>query len=210
MNLQQVTVWILLAIAVFTLFFLWGILDMPPLGNYRGPYGDAINLTVVAARHVTDAVTGVNFDYHGVDTLGEEFILFASITGVMVLLRKHDDEIEQQSEDMVDNRQVPDTSDATRVISLGMVALTAFFGIYIITHGTLTPGGGFQGGVILASAFLLVYIAGSWEQLHRFVWHEKVEVAEACGMAGFVLFGVLGLLFGGAFLQNVLPFGQAG
>ncbi|MBV8884101.1 MAG: hypothetical protein JO235_08900 [Chroococcidiopsidaceae cyanobacterium CP_BM_RX_35] len=203
--------WIFLPMLVgFSILFLWGLWDMPPLGVYRGPYGDIINRSVVAQRHVTDAVTAVNFDYRGVDTLGEESILFVSITGTLALLRRHRDETEHPPIDMAQTRNVPATSDAVRVFGLYFIGLSALFGIYIVTHGQLSPGGSFQGGVIVASALLLVYIAGSFEEFHRSISQEAFEVAEAFGIGIYVAIGLLGLFFGTAFLQNVLPLGQSG
>jgi multicomponent Na+:H+ antiporter subunit B len=203
--------WIFLpAVIGFAVLFLWGLQDVPPLGIYRGPYGDVINQTVVNQRHITDAVTAVTFDYRGVDTLGEEFILFVSVTGVMILLRQHTDETKHSPVDMAEDRSVPPMSDAVRVLGLYLMGLTALFGIYIVTHGQISPGGGFQGGVIIASALLLVYIAGGFGEFQGFISPAVVEVAEAFGIGSYVLLGLLGLFFGAAFLQNVLPLGKSG
>ena len=60
---------------------------LPPTGQYRGHYGDLVNAVTVPERNITDTVTAVNFDIRGFDTLGEEFILFVSVMGVMLLLR---------------------------------------------------------------------------------------------------------------------------
>ena len=60
---------------------------MPHFGAHPLPYGDAINHDGPIQRHVTNMVTAVNFDYRGFDTLGEEFMLLAAVTGTVVLLR---------------------------------------------------------------------------------------------------------------------------
>lgn len=195
--------------------YLWGASGLPPAGEYRGPYGIVLNQVAVSERHSTDIVTSVNFDYRGFDTLGEEFILFASVIGAALLLRKHKDEEEAQEKDSKDgsgedeaaSRRPPPTSDAVRTLGVGLVGIYVVFGLYVISHGQVTPGGGFQGGVILATAPLLVYLAGDPRRFLRVVPHTLVEVAESCGAAGFVLLGFLGLFRAGAFLQNVLPLG---
>ena len=51
-----------------------------------------VNAITVPERHITDAVTAVNFDIRGFDTLGEEFILFTSVLGVVLLMRRQTDE----------------------------------------------------------------------------------------------------------------------
>lgn len=194
--------------------YVWGTSGLPPAGQYHGPYGIVLNQVAVSERHSTDIVTSVNFDYRGFDTLGEEFILFASVIGVTLLLRKHKDEEEQgkgseagSGEDQAASRHPPPTSDAVRTLGVGLVGINVVFGIYVITHGQITPGGGFQGGVILATAPLLVYLAGDPKRFLRIAPHTLVEVAETCGAAGFVLLGLLGMLRSAAFLQNVLPLG---
>jgi multicomponent Na+:H+ antiporter subunit B len=83
-------------------------------------------------------------------------------------------------------------------------------GVYVTAHGHLTPGGGFQGGVVLAAALLAVYVAGTWLALRRVAPVSALELSEAVGAGAFVLVGVGGLLFAAAFLENFLPFGTKG
>ncbi len=196
--------------AAFVALFLWGLHDAPPLGVYRGPYGDVINSVVVSERHASDAVTAINFDYRGFDTLGEEFILFTSVMGVTLLLRRQKDDEPRPPRDSAEERTVPPISDAVRVFGLALVGVMIAFGVYIVTHGQLTPGGGFQGGVILASVPLIIYLVATLETMCRIAPHWLVEVSEAIGAGGFVLLGFLGMWAGVHFLQNVLPLGQTG
>jgi multicomponent Na+:H+ antiporter subunit B len=77
-----------------------------------------------------------------------------------------------------------------------------------VTHGNLTPGGGFQGGVIITSAIALIYLAGDFEYFKNYINHLIVDATEGIGAAGFVILGLLGLFGGKAFLENVLPLGQ--
>src|SRR5207248_1487676 len=112
--------------------------------------------------HATDVVAAVNFDYRALDTLGEELILFASVVGVAVLLRKQADEREEPASEEADcmaRRCAPPMSDAVRTLAVGLVPFTVAFGVYLTSHGVPTPGGGFQGGVVLASAPLVLYVA---------------------------------------------------
>lgn len=214
----------------FLVFYLWGLRGLPPFGHYKGPYGDVLNAVATYERHVTDIVTAVNFDYRGFDTLGEEFILFISVMGVALLLRKeehqegggrgsHAEERDQkqdeskeesESEDEAPERHVPRPSDASRVLTIALVGPLVLFGIYVVTHGQLTPGGGFQGGVILATAPLLVYLAGNYEVFKRITSHRVVEVADAVGAGGYALIGFAGMAYGAQFLQNIIPLGTTG
>src|ERR1700759_3219871 len=59
-------------------------------GDYRCQYGDIVSSLAVYERHSTEVVNAVDYDYRGFDTLGEEFILFTSVVGVMMLLRREE------------------------------------------------------------------------------------------------------------------------
>ncbi len=196
----------------FAALFWWSYRDLPPLGDYRGPYGDYIASLAVYERHATDIVNAITYDYRGIDTLGEEFILFASVIGVLLLFRKPAGE--DQAEDPAQRQRVAEAeipgTDTIRVIMHAMVVAMVVFGLYEATHGQLTPGGGFQGGVILATAPLLVYLSGSVRTFKKTVSHPLLEVAEALGAAGYAIIGVSALFAGAAFLTNWIPLGQTG
>jgi len=83
--------------------------------------------------------------------------------------------------------------------------LILIFGSYIFIHGHLTPGGGFQGGAIIASGFLLIYLGCRERRISKIA----SKLAESLGGLVFVVIGLLGLLFGGHFLINFLPKGTA-
>lgn len=190
--------------------FVAGVRNLPPLGHYRGPYGDVVNALSVPERHVTDAVTLVNFDVRGFDTLGEEYILFTSVMAVALLLRIQRDEPRHRQSDHATDRHAIDMGPAVRVVSLILTAVITLFGIYVITHGQLTPGGGFQGGVILATGPLLLYLAGEFENLRKAMPRRLVHTAEALGAGSYALIGLGCMAAGGAFLQNILPLGTTG
>src|SRR5207302_10574167 len=80
--------------------------------------------------------------------------------------------------------------------------------MYVVVHGHLTPGGGFQGGVVLAAAPLLVYLAGRYLVFRRISPFELLDFGEGLGAGGFVAIGLVGLVSASAFLQNVWPLGQ--
>ena len=93
-----------------------------PVGLAQSKYGDTVNAITVAERHITDAVTAVNFDIRGFDTLGEEFILFTSVVGVILLMRRQKDEPAGDHEDRLPGRNIPRPSDAVRITGVLLVA----------------------------------------------------------------------------------------
>jgi hypothetical protein len=78
---------------------LWSVAGLPDFGHYRGPYGNVLNQVVPGERHVTNVVSAVVFDYRGIDTLGEEFILFSAAMGVALLLRDAREEEQRRPDD---------------------------------------------------------------------------------------------------------------
>jgi len=197
------------AVALGLLFAL-AYHGLPAIGLVESRYGDLVNAITVPERHITDAVTAVNFDVRGFDTLGEEFILFTSVMGVVLLMRRQKDEPGGNHEDKARGRVIPPASDAVRVTALLLVAPTIVFGLYIVAHGQVSPGGGFQGGVILSTASLLLYLCASYSQFRRAAPKRLIEAAEAFGATLYILIGAGGVLLGGLFLENVLPLGKAG
>lgn len=77
------------------------------------------------------------------------------------------------------------------------------FGIYIIMFGTISPGGGFQGGVIVASAVLLLYLGHGWRITKKALSGDVLRVNEAIGASLYVILGLLGIGFGLNFCRNV-------
>jgi len=200
-----------MALAGLVVALLWAFGALAPVGDVAGAYGQLLNRVATNERNATDVVTAVNFDYRGFDTLGEEFILFASVAGVAMILRpSRRQRFTREQRDAVEHlpgRARYPTSNAVRLMALAMIGLDVVFGIDIVVHGQLTPGGGFQGGVILASAPLLAYLGGDVPTLRRIAPRPLVAMAEGIGAACFVVIGLVGLLAGAAFLENVVPLG---
>jgi len=81
---------------------------------------------------------------------------------------------------------------------------TLIYGLYVIAHGHLTPGGGFQGGAVVASGLvmLIVVFGSSWTM--KKIKEENLSILESFGAIGFIGLGFLGLLFTGIFFKNFI------
>jgi multicomponent Na+:H+ antiporter subunit B len=187
-----------------------GMTGLPDFGGYHGVYGRVIDGLGVTVRRATDLVTALNFDFRGFDTLGEEFILFASILGVVLILRELRDEHEQPHEQESEEHAFAGASEALRALALGLVPGAIALGVYIVVHGQITPGGGFQGGVILAVGPLAVFLAGRYMRMKVLAPNALTEIGEALGAAGYALVGLGGLIFAGLFFKNFISLGIAG
>jgi multicomponent Na+:H+ antiporter subunit B len=135
----------------------------------------------------TNIVTSVVLGYRAIDTLGELSILFAAAVSAGLVLGHR-------------NSTAGTQTKGGFVLQTGgslLFPLMMTIGFYIILHGHLTPGGGFQGGVILAAAFFLPLLARPGARLH----HKTLSLIEGFAGASFILIGLLAMLEGNGFLQ---------
>jgi multicomponent Na+:H+ antiporter subunit B len=195
------------AIAAFAAFFLWGLAGLPGFGHYPGPYGDVINRVAVGQTNATGVVSAVNFAYRGFDTLGEEFILFVAATGVSLVLRHLRGERERPARDDAVDREDAVTTDAIMIAALIFVGPTVVLGWFLASHAQTSPSGGFQGGAVLGSAFMLIYLGGQFLTFARISPVAVTDAVEAAAAGSFAAVGVAALALGLPYLANFLPLG---
>jgi multicomponent Na+:H+ antiporter subunit B len=189
---------------------VWGLTGLPEFGASQTRYAEIVNARSVPERHSTNAVTPVVFDYRGIDTVGEELILFAAVMGVTLLLRRQREEHERSPRDLADDRSLESTSNPIALVCLGLVAPMIVLGAYVVIHGHISPGGGFQGGVVLATGATLVYLTGNYVAFRALSPVALLDFGESSGAGGFVAAGLIGLFTGHAYLTNTLPLGVSG
>ncbi len=188
--------------------YLWAFAGLPGFGRYPGPYGPAILKNAVAQTNATGVVSAINFEHRGFDTVGEEFILFAAAAGMAVVLRHLRRERDRPPLDEAKDRNPPPTSGAVRTAALGLAGPTVVIGWWLASRAQANPSGGFQGGVILATAFFLVYLAGEFLVFRRLRPVAVLDAVEAIGVGGFAAIGVTAVAMGLPYLYNFLPLGQ--
>ncbi|MBE6499405.1 MAG: cation:proton antiporter [Methanobrevibacter thaueri] len=89
-----------------------------------------------------------------------------------------------------------------KLISLPISIILICLGIMTILGGHITPGGGFQGGAMIASGVILsILVYGVGNSPLEFS-HLYIEVLESVGALGFIVLGLIGLFAGGFFLYN--------
>ncbi|AMD18249.1 monovalent cation/H+ antiporter subunit B [Methanobrevibacter sp. YE315] len=89
-----------------------------------------------------------------------------------------------------------------KIISLPISIILICLGIMTILGGHITPGGGFQGGAMIASGIILSVLVYGIGNSPIELSHTYIEVLESIGALGFVIFGLIGLLLGGFYLYN--------
>jgi len=102
------------------------------------------------------------------------------------------------------------TTVVIQTIARILVPFLQLFGLYIIVHGPVSPGGGFQGGVIVGASMILLALSYDLSSAETRVSH-KVRIAmDSTGALLFAGMGLLGLLAGGVFLEyGVIPLPMA-
>ena len=182
---------------------IYGTFDMPAVGDRGAPIPSHAGVTrhyverTAAETGVPNMVTAVLASYRGYDTMFETAVVFTAALGVMVLLRRPG--------------AAPQPDPAPEAPTLGehvvfdlvtrlTVPFVLVYGMYVITHGELGPGGGFQGGVILASAYIIFALIRGLEAARRALPPRVTEVTAGLGVLVYAGVGVACLLLGGDFL----------
>lgn len=156
--------------------------------------GQAIQQTAPDQVGAGNLVTAVVLGYRGLDTLGELSILFAAATAGGLVLGVAHTKAKQASGFIL------------RAGADLMFPLLLVVGLYIVIHGHLTPGGGFQGGVVLAAAFFLPLLARPGESMN----HTLLSLIEGFAGAAFIGIGLYALAQGEAFLTPLFDKGALG
>jgi multicomponent Na+:H+ antiporter subunit B len=175
----------------FLLLVIGGTL---PLGQPPMLVGQDIQQAAADQVGTANFVTAVVLAFRGLDTLGELAILFAAATAGGLVLGN------------TGSRARPAAGFILRSGCDLLFPLLLVVGLYIVMHGHLTPGGGFQGGVILAAAFFLPLLARPQESLD----HRWMSLIEGLSGAAFIGLGILALYQGQAFLTPLFDRGVVG
>jgi len=198
--MRKVASVILIAGFVFYLVTVAGALFAPESPSILNSVGADIIKDSPETSGAANTVTAVVVQYRGLDTLGEVTVLFVSALGVALLAGSMRDGVFRELF----------TDDGGFVLQAGSRVLLPFIvlvGAYIILHGHLSPGGGFPGGVIIATAVFVVILTSTEPRIP----HRMTSVLEGLAGLSFVALGLAGLANpANSFLANVLPLGEFG
>jgi len=163
-------------------------------------YDNTVGISILARAPLevgtANIVTSVVLAYRGLDTLGELTILFVAATAAgMVLGQRRPDAAFE-----------PDAGFILRTAASLLFPFLIILGVYIILHGHLTPGGGFQGGAILAAAFFVPILASPASPFN----HRVSSTIEGLAGAAFIIIGLVALFDKGDFLAPLFGTGEVG
>jgi multicomponent Na+:H+ antiporter subunit B len=160
----------------------------PEAGHHQHPPDDFNG-------HVPNSVTSLLAAYRGYDTMFETTVIFtAGLSLIMLLRRPRREGYLQRSAPLADQAVV-------RVVSKMAIPFILLFGLYVITHGELGPGGGFQGGVVVACAFILFALIFGRPALYKVLPPPVCDLLTGLGVLMYSGTGAACLLLGGQFLD---------
>lgn len=145
-------------------------------------------------------VTAIVVTYRGLDTLGEVTVLFLA-SGIVGLVLSFGQRRNTSQRNLVPVGELLTTA------SNYLAPIIMLLGVYVFVNGHLTPGGGFQGGAIIASSMLLLLLTDPLKQFS----HSLISTLESFSGIAYVALGLIGLLLAGGFLDSrILPNGVLG
>ncbi|MBT3637254.1 MAG: hypothetical protein HN531_09955 [Opitutae bacterium] len=185
--------------------------DFPEWGDPQSPASSSPVSSHFIAKtgvdtEVPNMVTAVLADYRGFDTMLETVVVFIAGMAVLAILRNF-----SRKKPVKRGHEVSVEPDliVTNTVRL-VVPVIQIFSFYVLAHGHVSPGGGFQGGVLMGASFILIALSWDLERaLTRFPINRCMVVA-ALGILLYAGIGVLSMALGGEFLdyaelEKVLP-----
>ncbi|HOO62685.1 MAG TPA: MnhB domain-containing protein [Synergistaceae bacterium] len=172
-------------------FFLWRGLVLPSFPHLGSTAAHYVTHTA-SETGASNVVAAILFDYRAFDSLGEATVIYTTVCGVALLF--------------AGRRYRSSRRGLSFVVKRGMALMVPFILLYastIVLMGHLTPGGGFQGGVILATITVLFCIVYGSRFEAAQINPNKKEMAESFAGLFFVGLGLVGLLGGAGFLANL-------
>ena len=219
----------LLAVIITGALLLYGTLDLPDLSDPNVPtskhVSDRYIEKSVEETSVPNIVTSVLADYRGYDTMYETTVIFTSGIACFLLLRvfgRKETSIRQYRHiptgitirvtkggkipadskefERIDSQWIPYDIIIQTTVRL-LIPFILLFAFYVIAHGHHSPGGGFQGGVILGSAVILYALSQDLRTAQKRVNERATGFMSTIGVFIYAGTGALCMLLGSNFLD---------
>jgi multicomponent Na+:H+ antiporter subunit B len=186
---------------------LWGSTDFPDWNNPESRDSARLSdLYVTQAyekTHVPNLVSAILADYRNYDTMFETTVVFTAGTAIFLILRLPLGPLARRR-NTYHLEAEPHTLARDPILEMACRVLfppTHLFGLYVLTHGHYSPGGGFQAGVILGASFILLAIAFDLRAILARLPESLFRPLSALGVAFYIGLGVVCLILGHNFLD---------
>ncbi len=208
---------------------IFGTLNFPFWGDPTTPASTYLSSYYIEKAmedtSVPNIVTAVLADYRGYDTMFETTVIFAAGLACFFLLRKFESKdskstlyrhistgivikVEDESKipknhesfEQMDSQWTPKDLIVKTTCRL-VIPSIQLFAFYVIAHGHYSPGGGFQGGVILGASIILFAISHDLRTTLARLGEKASALLASTGVLIYAGTGILCLILGGAFLD---------
>lgn len=179
--------------------------DVDPTGE-PSPYAAYIGETA-AAFDVPNAVALVLTVFRNFDTFGEVVVAFTAVVGVLIVLERATLTTTRANTHRDGSGGGLRFPDPYVMSPVGMTAvrlvvpLVFAFGVYLTVHGALTPGGGFQGGVVMGSSIVLMALVFGHAPTSDWLAERALVGALVGGLWLFLAIAVASIAFDGTLFE---------
>ena len=208
--------WIaLIAVLVTGSLLIYGVSDFPDWGSANSPANGGVEGASASISkayiehtqtltHVPNMVTAVLADYRGYDTMFETVVIFAAGLAIFAILRvlkegelPHAEPVKEidSSADGDHRRIIVETTCRL------LVPVIQIFALYVVAHGHHSPGGGFQGGVILGASFILIGLSQNLSAAIKRFSEKQFLILSSAGILLYAGIGLVSQLLGRHFLD---------
>ena len=185
--------------------------DLPPYGSDTAP-----TVNEVAERYVekgteetgaVNTVAGMILDYRAFDTLGESFVLFTAMCAVTMLMNASGKRrVRKLDYEVLDYYQDP----IIRTVCKFVIPIILVFGVYILLNGHLSPGGGFSGGAIMASALIIYGLVWGGERASKAIPAKVLKIIVLCALGFYACSKTYSFFTGANHLHSIISPGVPG
>ena len=196
---------------IFSAFMLLTVANLPSYGSDSAP-----TVNEVAERYVekgteetgaVNTVAGMILDYRAFDTLGESFVLFTAMCAVTMLMNAPGKRrVRKLDYEVLDCYQDP----IIRTVCKLVIPIILMFGIYILLNGHLSPGGGFSGGAIMASALIIYALVWGGERASRAIPSKALRIIVLCALGFYACSKTYSFFTGANHLHSIISPGTPG
>mgnify|MGYP000988306951 CR=1 FL=1 len=147
----------------------------------------------------SNLVSAIYLGYRAYDTIGETIVLLAAVTGALYLIKS----LPMTHTGSMESR--PELKGKTTIIGVttGKLApVVMLFGWYVMFFGHLSPGGGFQGGVVLASGMLFIALGREGYRGESKLNNQGFHLIEVLSLWFIIVLVCIPLVFGASILEN--------
>ncbi|MBT4225394.1 MAG: hypothetical protein HOD72_13120 [Opitutae bacterium] len=171
----------------------WGTPDSPA---NKSPLSQYFIKNTIVDTEVPNMVTAVLADYRGYDTMFETVVIFVAGLGIFAVVRV----FEHGGASRVVTADTKPDIIITNTCRL-LIPLIQLFALYVLAHGHSSPGGGFQGGVIMGASFILVALAWDLDIALKRFSEKQAFICSGIGILIYAGFGLASVFLGEEFLN---------